>query len=188
MTPKQIHSYGKIIEAMCLGLIERNPIESAPFIVTRDGRDIYVSTPYFDHCFTSDLERCAGVLCKLGVITPITDQGKVECYFTTKLAHEKIYEYAVSNFEKGPSLDEVLAAFLYYASDRGGGFRVYSSNSFPVCAEYDELFQSLACIGYVCRAGREYCWTERAHPVLKLANCSSVGDDPARHKELTGRI
>jgi hypothetical protein len=151
----------------------------------RNGQQIKIPIPYFDHCFTSNREWYAQTLVALNILVPITNGP--ECFFVFGISAEDFYSHACAHAGSGPSFDDLLAAFLYHSIDFGGGFRVYRNRPFPVCKEYNHLFHLLAFDGYVRKEGLEYKWMEKAAKVLTKAHLWPI-DDPNEHVRRTGRL
>lgn len=153
---------------------------------TRDGKDIKLPIPFFDHSFTSNLEWYAQILVSLGILVPVTNKPG-ECCFVFNVEPKQFYEHACAHAASGPPFDDLLAAFLYHSIDFGGGFRCYQTQLFPVCKEYDHLFRLLAFDGYVTKRGLEYMWTEKAANALTKAHLWPMDDATDQHERRTGR-
>ena len=117
--------YAVIAERMSVQV--HDMLETKVAHVERFGDRIVVPIPYFDHCFSSNLEKYAVALVSLGVLKPITSHPG-ECCFQLTIEPGDVYCHVSSLSSRSPGFDELLATFLYHSVDFGGGFRAYRSH------------------------------------------------------------
>lgn len=132
-------------------------LEFKPASLLRNGIDIPLEVPYFNHMFTSDLEDYAELLLRLGILDPLVDPPGRACCFKLLYTPDEAENIAFEDIAERPSLERLLSSITYYASDRTG-MPWDVDAEFPDNKFLHSLMPDLVRMGYAEATSDGYMW------------------------------
>lgn len=168
MNELELHAYGKLAQALAERAYQL--ADGDPWVDALASQFPNAPCPIFAHKDT--FQSLALILWRLGILRPLDPGPKGWANaFAFECSTEEADQVAERNWQKGgPSLLELLEAFIDFFDDYGKDYHDFSSAiyvPFGRNGRMTPVLNALAPLGFVEKTDRGYVWTD-AEPVMRI--------------------
>lgn len=172
MNQDDLLAYGQLAQAMAMHIFSQAEHDDAKI---REGRPELRDEPWpiYYHYSTSTFERATDYLARLGILKGVGPHAKtIPFYFVFESKVEDAAELAKRNWSSGPTLQELIVAFVDLFGEYGAaywGFSTKRDTPFGEGGRIAPALDALCSLGYLRRTDKGFVWTKLSIDTMRSA-------------------